>query len=143
MMVYFFTVASRTSITLSEFSVECYVKVHFYNENDQKYSVIEKKHFAFGSSFQTTMREKTNLFIQLTVNDLGQYNESSQREKAFYFTVKSDSLPLIHAKQFELTVQQCFEHRTDLPDPYKTIILVHAFYIEKITPTSGLPVSTT
>ena len=72
------------------------------------------------------------------------FKKHSQREKAFYFTVKSDSFPLIHAKQFELTVQQCFEHhRTDLPDPYKTIILVHAFYIEKITPTGGLPVSTT
>ena len=90
------------------------------------------------------------------MNGFEKHIESSQREKAFYFTVKSDSLPLIHAKQFELTVQQCFEHyRTDLPDPYKTIILVHAFYIEKITPrfhvfyfkkttpTGGLPVSTT
>ena len=143
-MVCFFTVASRTSITLLEFSVEFYVKVHFYNENDQKYSVIEKKHFAFGSSYQTTMREKTNLFIQLTVNDLGQYNESSQREKAFYFTVKSNSLPLTYPVELELSVQQFFEgHRKDSPDPNKVITLVQAFNIKKITQTGEFSVATT
>ena len=144
MMVYFFTVPSRTSITLSEFCVEFYVKVHIYNQNDQKYSVNEKKHFAFGSSFQTTMREKTKLFIQLTVNDLGQYNESSQREKAFYFTVKSNSLPLTYPVELELSVQQFFEgHRKDSPDPNKVITLVQAFNIKKITQTGEFSVATT
>ena len=80
MILHFFTVPTRTSNTLSEFSVEFYVNVHLNNQKYQKHSVNEKKHFAFGSSFKTTIREKTNLFIQITVNDLGQYNESSQIE---------------------------------------------------------------
>ena len=73
------------------------------------------------------------------MNGFKKHIESSQRENFFYFTVKSDSLPLIYAKELEFTVQQfVVHHRTDLQDPNKMIILVHAFYIEKMAPTGEL-----
>ena len=78
------------------------------------------------------------------MNDLGQYNESSQREKAFYFTLKSKSLTLIYPAELELSMQQFFErHRKDSPDANKVLVLVDAFYIKKISPTGKFPVSNT
>ena len=44
-MMYLFTVTPSTSIILSEFSVEFYVKVHFYNPHDRKLTLTVKKHF--------------------------------------------------------------------------------------------------
>ena len=61
--MYFFTVAPSISITLSEDSVEFHVKVHFYNPNDQKITVDDKKCVALSSGFQTKLREKTKLYI--------------------------------------------------------------------------------
>ena len=132
MIMYFFTVAACISVTLSEDST-------FLQSKFPKNHCRRKKYVALSSSFQTNLRDKTKLYIQLTVNGFEKHIESSQRENFFYFTVKSDSLPLIYAKELEFTVQQfVVHHRTDLQDPNKMIILVHAFYIEKMAPTGEL-----
>ena len=71
MMMYLFTVAPATSITFSEFCVEFYVKVHFYNPYDRELTVTVKKHFFTDPNFQTPTSEIMTLFTRLTVAESG------------------------------------------------------------------------
>ena len=133
MMLYFFTVVPSNSKILSEFCVEFYVKVHFYNPNDHKLTVTVKKHFFTNLNLQKTVREITKFFMKLTVDESGEEVDRSVKEKACYHLLDNKGLKSINSNEFGLPVQQFVQrHRSDLSHHNKIIALIHAFYIEKV-----------
>ena len=128
--MYLFTVAPTTSIILSEFSVEFYVKVHFYNPYDSELTVAVKKHFFTNSNFQTPISEMMTLFTRLTVAKSGEEIDEREEEKAFYHLLNSKGVACFHSNA---PVQEFVQrHRENLPHHNRVTVAIHAFYIEKV-----------
>ena len=140
LMMYLFSHAPSTPISVSEFSMEFYVKVHIYNPYDRLLTVAVKKHFFTDSNFQTpfhsaplnkhSLLEIMNLFTRLTVDELGDKIDENEDENVFYHLISKKGV-----KNFtsNVPVQKFVQrHRKSSPHQNRIIILIHAFYIEKV-----------
>ena len=129
-MMYLFTVPPGTFITLSEFCVEFYVKVHFYNPYDSELTVAVRKHFFTDSNFQTPISEIMTLFTRLTVAESREEIEEREEDKVFYHLLNSEGVACFYSNApVQVFVQR---HRERLPHHNRITVTIHAFYIEKV-----------
>ena len=130
MMMYFFTLAPSTPITVSEFSMEFYVKIHFYNPYDRELNVTVKKHFLTDSNNQTPISEIMKLFTLETVEESRYEVDENEEGKVFYLLLKSNCTVRFTSNE---PVQQFVQRQCEnLPHLNRIVVAIHAFYIEKV-----------
>ena len=130
MMMYLFTRAPSTPITASEFSVEFYVKIYFYNPYDRGLNVTVKKHFLTDSNNQTPISEMMKRCTRKTLEESGEEIDKNEDEKVFYYTLNSKGTVRLTSNE---PVQKFVErHREALPHLNRITVAIHAFYIEKV-----------
>ena len=130
MMMYLFSLAPSTPITESEFAVEFFVKIYFYNPYDRGLNVTVKKHFLTDSNNQTPISEMMKRCTRKTLEESGEEIDENEEEKVFYYTLNSKGTVRLTSNE---PVQKFVErHREALPHLNRITVAIHAFYIEKV-----------
>ena len=132
MILNVFTVDPSPQNTLQDFRVEICVKLHLFNPYDNKREVVARNYLLKDQQLQWTVVEAVDSHVKFTVGETKEEFDKFVNPVFEFFTIKRDGASPVYSEESKLSVTQFIEGRkTNLPDPSKLIVLVHAFSFRK------------
>ena len=115
-----------------------YVKLHLINPIDNSVGVTIYTFWLSDQQLQKTLNDVVKHILMVKINKSREIANMRTNCKYQMFTMKRDGALPVFSEESELNIPQFIERRkTDLPDPNKLIVLVHAFAIRKVNQVGG------
>ena len=131
-MLNIFTVGPSPQNTLQVFRAEICVKLHLFNPNDNKREVVVRHYLLKDQQLQWTVVEAADNHVKYTAGKSKEEFDKFANPVFQLFTIKHDGASPVLPEESKLNMTQFIQSRkTDLPDPNKLIVLVHAFSFRK------------